>query len=442
MKHSKSALTLICLVTITALLLAACGQAQPTPTEEAPPATEAPAPAVTEAPPAEPIQLTFWNYWDGTNGEVIQALVDEYNEAHPEVVITNTFIGWGELLPKLQTASAGGEQPDIAAIDLVWMPQLTSTGALVELTPYVEAAGLDMTDFYPYILNIDRVGETYYGLPVSTNNLELFYNRDLFTAAGLDPDTPPTTWEELQTMASQCGDPAQGISGMELYTEPGEGLTWQFQVYLWEAGGEFLTPDLSAAAFNSEAGARALQFWVDLIDSGAAPLASWGLFGQGMACMVMDGSWMVGIWADSATFDWATAPVPYPSDGQRATNMGGEHLILFQTDEARQQAAFDFITWLTGTQTQIRWDQETGFMPVRASVASDPGYVSWMQDTEPRLQAFVESQQYAHNRPMIANYAEVSDAFSRELERALLGEVTVAEALASAEAAVNDLLGQ
>ncbi|MFN8420538.1 MAG: extracellular solute-binding protein [Anaerolineae bacterium] len=69
---------------------------------------------------AAPIELTFWNYWDGQNGTVIQSLVDEYNAANPDVKITNVFVGWGELLPKLQTAAAGGSKPDIAAIDLVW----------------------------------------------------------------------------------------------------------------------------------------------------------------------------------------------------------------------------------------------------------------------------------------------------------------------------------
>jgi multiple sugar transport system substrate-binding protein len=388
----------------------------------------------------EPIELTFWNYWDGKNGEVVQALIDRYNAENPDVVITNVFVGWGELLPKLQIAVAGGDAPDFAAADMVWMPYLANSGALAPLNDFIEASGIDMEDFYPALLNVNLYDGQYFGLPVSTNNLELYINNDLFEAAGLDPASPPTTWDELAEAAVTCASPDQGIVGMELFTQPGEGLTWQFQVYLWQAGGEFLTDDLTQAAFNSEAGERALQYWLDLIDSGAYVISDWGLFGQGQACMVMDGSWMVGIWADTAPFEFSVAPMPYPEDGQPATNMGGEHIFMLAADEARQQAAWDFIAWFTGPEVQVEWNMETGFMPIRDSVASDPAYQEWLQDNEPRLLPFVEMQQYAHNRPPVQMYAQLSDVFSGMLERALYGQMTVEEALTAAEVAVNSLL--
>lgn len=388
----------------------------------------------------EPIKLTFWNYWDGKNGEVMQALVERYNAEHSEVEIENVFIGWGELLPKLQLAVTGGDMPDLAAADMVWMPYLANSGALVPLNSFIEASEVDIQDFYPALLAVNTYDDQIYGLPVSTNNLELFINSDLFEAAGLDPAAPPTTWDELRDAAVQCANPERGVIGMELYTQPGEGLTWQFQVYLWQAGGDFLTEDLSAAAFNSEAGLKALNYWLDLIESGAYTLSDWGLFGQGQACMVMDGSWMVGIWAETAPFEWTTAPMPYPEDGEPATNMGGEHIFIMAQDEAKQQAAWDFIRWFTSPEIQLEWDKETGFMPVRDSVATNEDYRAWIEETEPRLLPFVEMQQYAHNRPPVEQYAEISDAFSAVIERALYGQISPEDALAEAEAAVNSLL--
>jgi multiple sugar transport system substrate-binding protein len=322
----------------------------------------------------------------------------------------------------------------------VWMPYLANSGALAPLNDFIEASGIDMEDFYPALLNVNLYDGQYFGLPVSTNNLELYINNDLFEAAGLDPASPPTTWDELAEAAVTCASPDQGIVGMELFTQPGEGLTWQFQVYLWQAGGEFLTDDLTQAAFNSEAGERALQYWLDLIDSGAYVISDWGLFGQGQACMVMDGSWMVGIWADTAPFEFSVAPMPYPEDGQPATNMGGEHIFMLTDAAARQQAAWDFIAWFTSAEVQVEWNMETGFMPIRDSVASDPAYQEWLQDNEPRLLPFVEMQQYAHNRPPVQMYAQLSDVFSGMLERALYGQMTVEEALTAAEVAVNSLL--
>jgi len=388
----------------------------------------------------ESIQLTFWNYWDGKNGETIQALVDRYNEEHPEVDIQNVFVGWGELLPKLQLAVAGGDRPDLAAADMVWMPYLAQSGALVPLNSFIETSEVAIDDFYAALLDVNTYNDQYYGLPVSTNNLELFINMDLFEAAGLDPETPPTTWAELKDYATQCANPDEGIIGMELFTQPGEGLTWQFQVYLWQAGGDFLNEELTQAAFNSESGLQALQFWLDLIDSGAYTISDWGLFGQGQACMVMDGSWMVGIWADTAPFEWTTAQMPYPENGEPATNMGGEHIFILSDDEAKQQAAWDFINWFTSPEVQLEWDMATGFMPVRDSVATNPDYQAWIQENEPRLLPFVEMQQYAHNRPPVEQYSELSDVFSAMLERAIYGQMSPEEALSAAEAAVNSLL--
>jgi multiple sugar transport system substrate-binding protein len=386
------------------------------------------------------ITLTFWNYWDGKNGEEIQSLVDQYNDTHPNVEVKNVFLGFNDLLPKLQAAAAGGETPDVAAGDLIWMPNLAQSGAVVPLDDYL-AAGTNLDDVYPALRSVGQYDGKTYSLPVSTNNLELFYNKDLFRKAGLDPEKPPTTWDELRATAKQCANADEGISGMELFTEPGEGLTWQFQVYLWQAGGDFLTPDLTKAAFNSPAGKQALQYWVDLLQTDkSAPVAPWGAFGQGKSCMVMDGSWMVGIWSAEPPFDFGTAPMPHPTDGQPATNMGGEQLVVFKTSPEKQQAAFDFVAWLISPDTQVAWDKATGFMPIREAVASSPDYLSYVKDQEPRLLPFVENQQYARNRPPVVKYPQVSDAFSRELEAALLGQVSVQDALAAAEQAVNAIL--
>lgn len=387
----------------------------------------------------DPIKLTFWNYWDGQNGDVMQSLVDEWNAANPDVQVENVFVGWGDLLPKLQSAAAGGDVPDVAAGDLVWLPKLTRTQRLVPLDDFVDPGKLD--GFFPEMLRVGQLDGATYSLPVSTNNLQLFYNRELFEQAGLDPDQPPTTWEELRDYANQCADPSAGVQGMELFTEPGEGLTWQFQVYLWEAGGEFLNEDGTAAAFNTPAGEQALQFWVDLLhEDESAVLAPWGAFGQGSACMMMDGSWMVGIWGADPPFDFGTASMPHPTDGEPATNMGGEQIFIMAEDSARQEAAYRFVDWLTSRDVQLEWVKATGFMPVLSELAADPEYRSYVEATEPRLLPFVDGAQHARSRPPVPTYPEVSDAFSREIERALLGDVSVSDALSNAEAAVNGQL--
>src|SRR5690606_39948634 len=126
----------------------------------------------------DPIELTFWNYWDGKNGETIQALVDRYNAEHPDVQIENVFVGWDELLPKLQLAVTGGDTPDLAAADMVWMPYLGNSGALVPLDSFIEASGTDLEDFFPAFLALDIYGTQLYILPDTTNTYELICTSD------------------------------------------------------------------------------------------------------------------------------------------------------------------------------------------------------------------------------------------------------------------------
>jgi multiple sugar transport system substrate-binding protein len=393
--------------------------------------------------PGAVTEIEFWNYWDGQNGKAISALVDKFNQTHPRIKVKNVTLPWGELMPKLQAGIAGKNPPAVAAGDIAWMAKLHRSGALLSLDDAAQKAKVDLNDFYPSLLEYSRYQGKLQSLPVSTNNLALFYNKDLFRRAGLDPEKPPRTWNELRDAAKKITALGGGIQGFEIYTQAGdsgEGVTWQFQPYLWQAGGEYLADNYSKPGFNNSAGEKALQFLVDLIHiDKVAQAGQWGAFDKGMAGMRIDGSWMVGIWATQTSFSWGTAMIPTPEGGRPATNMGGEQIFVFKTNPAAEAAAVEFALWLTGTPVQVEWDTLTGFMPVRKSVAADNTYKEWVKK-EPRLTAFVDQQQYARARPPIPEYPDTSLAFAKELEKAFFGKATVKEALANAEKAVATAL--
>lgn len=343
-------------------------------------------------------ELTFWHYWDGANGQVLQGLIDRYEEAHPGVTIEATFVPGSELVTRLQTAIAGDATPTMAISDLVAMPLLTTSGALAPLDGYIAASGVDMDDYFEGPLVYGLRDGVRYSLPVSASDLGLFWNKALFEEAGLDPETPPATWEELTQFANQIEE-RTGHIGLELFAQGGEGTTWQWQVYLWGAGGEMLADDLSEPAFNSDAGVRALRYWVDRVEDGSSAIATWGLFGRGEAGMVMDGSWMTQFFPMQVDFQLGSAAFPHPADGEPATNLGGEQVFIFERDDATEQAAWDFIEWFGSTEVQVEWDRNTGFMPIRQSVAQDDAYVAWVSNARPLLMPFVESMAFAHARP-------------------------------------------
>jgi multiple sugar transport system substrate-binding protein len=384
--------------------------------------------------------ITFWHYWDGANLLALQSLIEQYEQAHPGVAIEAVFVPGAELLTKLQTAIIAGETPTMAIADLIAMPLLIRTGALIPLDDYIAQSGIDMADYFEGPLAYGYYEGKRYSLPISASNLALFWNKNLFKAAGLDPDKPPQTWEELVEFGCTIKGKT-GKWGHELFTMGGEGTTWQWQVFLWSAGGEFLTRGLSAPAFNSPAGVQALQFWVDLIHTyQVSPLAPWGLFGRGEAAMVMDGSWMTQFFPMQVDFELGSAVFPYPTGGELATNIGGEQIFIFKGAPELQQAAWDFIAWFSSTGIQVQWDRLTGFMPIKRSVAEDPAYIAWVKTARPLLLPFVEAMQYAHPRPPVPEYARISDIVAHYIQEALYGRMTPAEALDKAAAEVTPLL--
>ena len=386
------------------------------------------------------VTLEFWNYWDGGNGQALAGLVKEFNAKNPGITVKPVTFPWGDLLPKLQAAIASGKTPALAATDIAWMANLHASGKLQDLGSALGGVKAASSDIYPQLLTYSIYKGKLQSLPASTNNLSLFYNKDLFRKAGLNPNKPPKTWDEMRAAALAISKLGGGVQGMEIYTGVGEGLTWQFQPYLWQIGAGFLNKANTAPTFNTESGRKALQFLVDIINvDKSATAGQWGAFDKGLAGMRIDGSWMVGGYRDNAPFEFGTTALPIPAGGNPATNMGGEQIMSFKGSAASNAAAVKFIKWFTSADIQARWDAKTNFMPIRASVATHPVMLQHMVD-EPALKAFVNQQKYAQARPAITTYPAVSDAFSKALEPAFYGKVSVAEAMLAADAAVRKAL--
>ncbi|MBN9104089.1 MAG: ABC transporter substrate-binding protein [Propionibacteriaceae bacterium] len=391
---------------------------------------------------AAPAQITIWHYWDGTNADTFDAMVKDYESSHPGVKITTSMVPNADFLTKLRASATSKTLPDIAIGDLVWVPQINQIGNLADLKGLLPAEIL--SDINPALTSFGTIGGKQVSVPVSANNLAYMYNKTLFKQAGLDPNKPPTTWEELMADAKQILAKT-GKPGYDLYTQAGdsgEGVTWNFQVNLWQAGGEFLNADNTAAAFNTPAGKKALQFWVDLITSGASPYGKWGEFEKGKGGSAQEGSWMVGIWAADPPFDFGVAKAPYPSDGKPATNLGGEQAMVFNNSDANAKASADFLAWFLAGDQVTKWSEATGMLPVTNSIAKSSAYLDWVNSTQPRLLPFVEQMADAHARPNTPLYPKISLAFAQQIEKAFAGEASVDDALAAAEKAVNDVIAK
>jgi len=393
---------------------------------------------------ASPVVVELWHYWENKTLGSIESACAAYNKLHPDVEIRPVFVHTNNIMNRLQAAIAGKNPPALAVEDIARTGLYAASGALAPLDPYLAAQKVPIDDFYPGLLTCSRHKGQMISLPVSTNNLALFYNKNLFKAAGLDPGKPPKTWDDLVAYAKKMTKANGSVYGFEMYSqvdETGEGLTWNLQPYFWQSGADFLDPTFTKAAFNNAGGERALQFVVDLFQKHkVAGLARKDSFARGEAAMVVNGPWMVGIWKDQVDFPFGTAFIPCPKDGKPATNMGGEQMFVFKTNAAVEKAAAEFAIWFTGYEQQLKWDMETGMLPVRYTVTKAAKYRAWVENSQPLLLPFIDQQQYAHARPPIPRYAECSLAFARVMEKAYYGKIPVKQALAEAAQAIDAIL--
>ena len=419
----RSKITIVAVVAMAAVGATACGSGST---------------GSSSSSAAKPQALTVWHYWDGKNADTFTAMVAQYEKANAGTTVKVVNVPGADMQTKLRTALSSHTTPDISIGDLVNVPQLAQSGRLVDLKPLIPAS--TWSDLYPSMLSFGAQAGRQVSIPVSANDLALIYNKSLMQQAGIT--TVPTTWEQMQADSAKIRAKT-GKPGFELYTQAGdtgEGLTWNFQISLWQAGGAFLNKDNTKAAFNTDAGRHALHYWVDLIRAKASPLAPWGAFEKGNAASAQEGSWMVGIWAANAPFGFGTAQIPAPQGGQQATNLGGEQAVVFASNDARQRAAGKFLTWFTDPAQNLPWSEQTGFLPVRTSVAKGADYASYIQTKSPQSKPFVDALPTAHARPNTPKYAEASLAFAKQIERALYGTTSVDAALSAAERDVNAVL--
>jgi multiple sugar transport system substrate-binding protein len=395
--------------------------------------------SVAKPAAAGPTEVTVWHYWDGNNGDTFAAMAKAYQASHKDTTIKLVNVPGSDLLVKLQAAAQSRTLPDVVIGDLVTVPRMAKTGQAVDLKGLIPDS--TWSDIYPEMLKFGAQDGKQISIPVSANTLAWMFNKDDFKAAGIDPANPPKTWEALKA-ASVKIQAKTGKPAFELFTQPGtdgEGVTWNFQVSLWQAGGEFLNADNSKAAFNSAAGKKALQYWVDLVKSKASPLGPWGEFEKGKAASAQEGSWMAGIWKPKPPFNFGVAQIPYPADGTAATNMGGEQAVVFAKDANKQKAAAGFLTWFDDPAQSTSWSEKTGFLPVRKSVADSQAYKDFVKTSLPELQPFVDALPTAKARPATPLYPQVSLAFAKQVEQAVHGK-SVDAALADAETQVNAIL--
>lgn len=383
-----------------------------------------------------PITITYSNFIsnDG-NEENLQRIVDAFEDANPDITVEVTTLPYADYFTVLQTDLAAGTAADVFDTNYDSFPQLAADGVYAPL----EVANPEA--YRPSLLEAYQADGTQYGLPSSFSTVVLYFNKDLFDAAGLDYPTADWTWEDEQAAAEALTDEAAGVWGDHQPVS-----FYEFYKVLAQNGGEFLNADGTAVAFNSPEGIEAAEWLVGksgtvmpTIEQGqGTPDFDTNLFKDGKLGMLHTGIWVFGAVAD-VPFEWDIAVEPGNTTQASAVfsnavgvNANSEHI----------EAATAFAEFLTSSETMVdaRLDSGWELPPI-----SDEGKLAVYleKDNPANRQAVFDSLDGVALLPIVAQgQTEMQDIFGEELVEAQAGRKTVEEALASAEERINAVIGR
>ncbi|HNY12215.1 MAG TPA: ABC transporter substrate-binding protein [Candidatus Wallbacteria bacterium] len=355
-------------------------------------------------------------------------------------------IPWMGQESKYRTSLIAGSPPDIGRVDTTFVPELAYNQILEDVNKFIEEEAAAkkigtneiLAEYVPAAIDSCIIHEKsgkncIYGFPDQTNGACLFYNKDLFRQAGLDPDKAPKTWADFLEYAKKLTNKDADRFGFGMDNS----LWWSFPFFN-TYGTKFLSDDGQKCLLNSQEAKDALQFKVDLFRKYAVEGGAWASGGQntetgfmnGRYAMILMGPWNVSRFKN-AKINFAVSLVPEGPKGT-STNVGGTNMVIFKKKRTPDQlkACYEFLRHLTSADIQAEWGSKLRQIPVNLK-AYDKIKID---DTEEAsiLKVFMEQMKTAQPRPKVLKYAQLETLINPEMEAALSGAKTVEQALNAA----------
>lgn len=393
--------------------------------------------------------IVVWDYYGSASP--ITAVVPEFEKNHKNITVKVEALDWDSMLDKFPVAVSSGNAPDLATLDMTWLPTFASGGLLSDVGSASNKTinGDAFANVYNEgALKAMQYDGKYVAAMYDFDAYCLYYRSDILKAKGL---SVPTTWDEWLTTAKAMAEDSDGNGTPDKYAVQILPDAFHFAQLLHQDGGDFLNKDQTKAAFNGDSGIRALTYMKSLLDAGGI---YWGA-SQGDSSgmpgikderigMFINGPYMMGVLKDGApelSGKWAVAPAPQGK--QQGSYLGGTGLVI-PTGAKHSKAAWEFAQFLLTPENQEKVYTAGGAAPATikglampALTAADP----YFGGQTPFIY-FEDAMKTATPFPYISKWNFVGDRVTEALESALLGKASPQEALDKSAKAVDGELAK
>lgn len=375
---------------------------------------------------------------------VVDGIVAKFQDQNPDIKVNAIYAGnYDDTRIKSLAALEAGEPAQLAVMFSIDAYDLIEQDLVVPFDDLVEGAEEEawLNSFYPALMANGQVEGKTWGVPFQRSTIVAYYNKDMFRAAGLDPEKAPTTWDELVAMGkSLTNDEHHGLM------IPSTGYPyWMFQALAIQNGKEVMSDDGVTTYFDDETVVDTLEFWKSLSqDHGIMPegTVEWGTlrqaFLEGKTAMMWHSTGNLTAVKNNAEFDFGVAKLP--GNVRLGSPTGGGNFYVFKDSTPEEkQAALELIKFMTAPEQAAEWSIATGYMGVSPAAYETDALKSYTAEFPPAL---VARDQLEHAVAEFSTFetARVRDGLNAAIQSALTGDKSAEEALGEAQAAAERLL--
>jgi multiple sugar transport system substrate-binding protein len=394
--------------------------------------------------------VEFWHFWGSpVRRNAIRRVVAICEAELPNISVTETFKPWGDIwTANIAAVAARSGMPGVIVSDRLQLPRDAADGIYQNLGERADRDGIDASVFWPFAWQQSLYEGDTYGLPFETDVRVLFYNRNVLEEVGLDPNDPPSTWDELWEAADlidiQNPDGTfQRIAFNPLYGNVGADLWAMTAGHEWVQDGQPVVDDPTVAETLEW-----VKRWVDryggyaelqrfMANYGAPPNDAFMLGAVATRVDVAGYNSQLVFYRPRTTLadgsdpflDWGAALIPYRDEP--ATWSGGFALSI-PTGAPDADAAWEFIKCASSRAAQVSWARDTYAIPTEIAAARDPVLMA-----DPNWQFFIDSMEHGRHTEFVPEYSNWHEQFNQRLERIWTGELAIDQALADAQREID-----
>lgn len=375
--------------------------------------------------------VKFWHSFNKTNGAAIDKIIANFEAANPDIDIQAEFIGnYNDIIAKLQAAIPARRAPDAVILEVTRYGLFANNGILTDLTPYFDADPLK-DDLYDYAKNVGVIDGKNYIVPFNSSTPVLYFNKDIFTRAGLPEDTPLGTFDEIlgaaKTISGKLG--ADGISGI---AAPGQFARWGL---VMANDSELIDPMSGEILLDTPKTIEAYQWMASLVhaEKVASPDgvtdedAGRDAFLAGKVGIQMNSTGGYGSTRKALGDNLAVRPMP--CNKACSVPIGGAGIgIMASSPKDVQDAAYKFVSYASSPEANAIWFAATGYLPINKKSADLPVAKEALA-TKPGIDVAIESLPNAHGRARTTVVTWMRTTEYKMWQAMALGQRDVAETL-------------